>query len=215
MNMELMKLVFILDKSGSMSGLEKDTIGGFNSMIKKQKKENEKVDVTTVLFDSNVEIIHDDVAIENIKPLTDKEYCVGGCTALLDAIGTTIKKMTKEQKQLPDDKKAGKVLFVITTDGYENASKKYDYEKINKKINKRKKEGWEFLFLGANIDATKEASKIGIAANRAVTYKNDKKGVSVNFEAVGKAVRTMAECRRLDKAIDDNWADEIAEYNKN
>lgn len=214
MNAELTELVFILDRSGSMGGLESDTIGGFNGMLEKQKKEGEKVNVTTVLFDDEVEVIHDRFPIEIIEPLTDKEYFVRGCTALLDAVGSAINKIDNVQKHLPKDHRAGKVLFVITTDGLENSSVEYTYKDIKRMIEAKKECGWEFLFLGANIDAGKEAEKIGIARNRSVTYENDGHGVALNYEAVGKAVRKMAKSRVCSAKLDENWAEEIAEYHK-
>ena len=147
MNAELTELVFILDRSGSMGGLESDTIGGFNGMIARQKKEGEKINVTTVLFDDEVEIVHDRFPIEIIEPLTDKEYFVRGCTALLDAVGQAINKIDNVQKHLPEDHKAGKVLFVITTDGLENSSEEFTYKDIKRMIEVKKECGWEFLFL--------------------------------------------------------------------
>ncbi len=159
MNKELTELVFILDRSGSMGGLESDTIGGFNGMIERQKKEKEKVNVTTILFDDEVEIIHDRFPIDAVRPLTDKEYYVRGCTALLDAVGHAINKIDNVQKHLPEEHRAGKVLFVITTDGLENSSTEFNYNNIKRMIEAKKECGWEFLFLGANIDAGKEAEK--------------------------------------------------------
>ena len=214
MNAELTELVFILDRSGSMGGLESDTIGGFNGMIARQKKEGEKINVTTVLFDDEVEIVHDRFPIEIIEPLTDKEYFVRGCTALLDAVGQAINKIDNVQKHLPEDHKAGKVLFVITTDGLENSSEEFTYKDIKRMIEVKKECGWEFLFLGANIDAGKEAEKIGIARNRSVTYENDEHGIALNYEAVGSAVKKMAKSRNSSAELDDDWADEIAEYHK-
>ena len=161
MNAELTELVFILDRSGSMGGLESDTIGGFNGMIERQKKEGEKVNVTTILFDDEVEIIHDRFPIDAVQPLTDKEYYVRGCTALLDAVGQAINKIDNVQKHLQEEHRAGKVLFVITTDGLENSSTEFNYNDIKRMIEAKKECGWEFLFLGANIDAGKEAEKIG------------------------------------------------------
>lgn len=212
MNAELTELVFILDRSGSMNGLESDTIGGFNGMLTKQKAEGEKVNVTTVLFDDEVEIIHDRFPIDIIEPLTDKEYYVRGCTALLDAVGESIKKIENVQKHLPEAHKAGKVIFVITTDGLENSSVEYNHNDIKRMIEAKKECGWEFLFLGANIDAGKEAEKIGIARERAVTYKNDHKGVAINYETVGRAVRKATKSRDCKVKFDENWADEIVEY---
>ena len=163
MKNDLTELVFILDKSGSMSGLEKDTIGGFNSLIEKQKKEEGRAIVSTVLFNHEVEVIHDRVNLEDITLLTDKEYCVSGCTALLDAMGETISNVLTKQNRSKEDKPS-KTMFVITTDGMENSSKEYTYKAIKKMIEKVKKENeWEFIFLGANIDAVSEASKFGIS----------------------------------------------------
>lgn len=215
MNAELTELVFILDRSGSMNGLESDTIGGFNGMISKQKAEGEKVNVTTVLFDDEVEIIHDRFSIDIIEPLTEKEYFVRGCTALLDAVGEAIKKIENVQKHLPEAHKAGKVIFVITTDGLENSSVEYSYNDIKRMIEAKKECGWEFLFLGANIDAGKEAEKMGIARDRAVTYENDHKGVALNYETVGRAVRHATKSRSCSVELSDDWADEIVEYHKN
>lgn len=214
MNAELTELVFILDRSGSMNGLESDTIGGFNGMISRQKAESEKVNVTTVLFDDEVEIIHDRFPIDIVKPLTDEEYYVRGCTALLDAVGQSIKKIENVQKHLSDEHKAGKVIFVITTDGLENSSVEYDYNDIKKMIEAKKECGWEFLFLGANIDAGKEAEKMGIARERAVTYENDCKGVAINYETVGRTVMKAIKSRDCNVEIDENWTDEIVEYRK-
>ena len=212
MNRELTELVFILDRSGSMSGLEDDTIGGFNGMIKKQKEEGEQVNVTTVLFDDQVEVIHDRFSIDIVEPLTNKDYYVRGCTALLDAVGTSIKKVENVQNHLPEDHKAGRVLFVITTDGHENSSREYSYPKIKKMIDAKKETGWEFIFLGANIDAAAEAEKIGIARNRAVTYENDSEGIMHNFSAVSNVVKKAARSRAKSVVVDDDWADEITEY---
>ena len=214
MNAELTELVFILDRSGSMNGLESDTIGGFNGMISKQKSEGEKVNVTTVLFDDEVEIIHDRFPIDIVESLTEKDYFVRGCTALLDAVGTSIKKIENVQNRLPEEHKAGKVLFVITTDGHENSSVEYTYADIKKMIEAKKECGWEFLFLGANIDAGKEANKIGIAENRSVTYENDHDGVALNFETVGKTIRKAVRSKNSSIIIDDDWSDDIADYHE-
>lgn len=214
MNAELTELVFILDRSGSMNGLESDTIGGFNGMISRQKAEGEKVNVTTVLFDDDVEIVHDRFPIDIIEPLTDKKYFVRGCTALLDAVGQSIKKMENVQKHLPDTHKAGKVIFIITTDGLENSSVEYSYKDIKSMIEARKEDGWEFLFLGANIDAAKEAEKMGIIKERAVIYENDCKGVAINYEIIGRTVMKAVKSRNCRVEIDEKWADEIVEYRK-
>lgn len=214
MNAELTELVFILDRSGSMGGLESDTIGGFNGMIERQKKEGEKVNVTTILFDDEVEIIHDRFPIDAVQPLTDKEYYVRGCTALLDAVGHAINKIDNVQKHLLVEHQAGKVLFVITTDGLENSSTEFSYNDIKKRIEAKKECGWEFLFLGANIDAGKEAEKIGIARNRSVTYENDHKGVALNYETVGRTVLEVTKSRGCSVELEDDWAEDIVEYHE-
>lgn len=214
MNAELTELVFILDRSGSMGGLESDTIDGFNMMIKKQKKEGEKVNVTTILFDDEVEIIHDRFPINAVQPLTDKEYYVRGCTALLDAVGQAINKIHNVQKHLSEEHRAGRVLFVITTDGLENSSTEFDYNDIRRLIEAKKECGWEFLFLGANIDAGKEAERIGIERNRSVTYENDHGGVALNYEAVGRTVMGVTKSRICSVELDDEWADDIAKYHE-
>ena len=212
MNEELTELVFILDRSGSMGGLESDTIGGFNSMIAKQKEQGSKVNVTTVLFDDQVDIIHDRFPVEIIKPLTEQDYYVRGCTALLDAVGTAIEKTENVQNHLPEEHKAGKVIFVITTDGLENSSEHYTRAQIRRKIEAKKECGWEFLFLGANIDAGREAEKIGIGRNRSVTYENDAEGIAVNFKAVGRALSkaVASDCDAM--LFDDDWMEEIDTY---
>lgn len=212
MNAELTELVFILDRSGSMNGLEADTIGGFNGMLEKQKAEGEKVNVTTVLFDDQVEVIHDRFPIDIIKPLTSEDYYVRGCTALLDAVGESIKKIENVQRHLPEEHQAGKVIFIITTDGHENSSVEFNYPEIKRMIEAKKEMGWDFLFLGANIDAGAEAEKIGIARNRSVTYENDKAGVALNYETVGRAVRKATKSRKASVELDENWADDIVEY---
>lgn len=212
MNAELTELVFILDRSGSMGGLESDTIGGFNGMIAKQKAEAKKVNVTTVLFDDKVEIIHDRFPVDIIEPLTDKEYFVRGCTALLDAVGESIEKMDNVQKHLPETHRAGKVIFVITTDGLENSSEKFTYERIRRMISAKKELGWEFLFLGANIDAEAEAEKIGIDRNRSVTYENDSEGIAINFQSVGDALCKAVACEPEAAYFPDDWKEDITKY---
>ncbi|UOX55247.1 vWA domain-containing protein [Dorea longicatena] len=214
MNTELTELVFILDRSGSMGGLESDTIGGFNGMIAKQKAQGKKVNVTTILFDDEVDIIHDRFPVEIIEPLTEKEYFVRGCTALLDTVGTAIEKMENVQRHLPEDHRAGKIIFVITTDGLENSSEHFTQDQIRRKIEAKKECGWEFLFLGANIDARKEAEKIGIARNRSVTYENDSEGIAVNFRAVGNALSKAVTCDTAVDFFEDDWKDEIEEYHE-
>ena len=214
MNAELTELVFILDRSGSMGGLESDTIGGFNGMVAKQKAQGKKVNVTTILFDDEVDIIHDRFPVEIIEPLTEIEYFVRGCTALLDAVGTAIDKMENVQKHLPEDHRAGKIIFVITTDGLEISSEHFTQAQIKRKIEAKKECGWEFLFLGANIDAEREAEKLGIARNRSVTYENDSEGIAVNFRAVGNALSKAVTCDMADDFFEDDWKDEIVEYHE-
>ena len=184
-----MEVVFILDRSGSMEGLEADTIGGFNSTLNKQKKEGGSVIWSTVLFDDRYEVIHDRLPIESIQPLTENEYYVRGCTALLDAIGrtvTTLKDVHKKEEVMPE-----KTLFVITTDGMENASKEFTYRQVKSLIEAQTASGWEFMFLGANMDAVDVAGRMGIRPQMAATFINDRKGIGKNYEAVGKAMRML------------------------
>lgn len=183
MNKNLTEVVFILDRSGSMSGLERDTIGGFNSMLEKQKIEKGRVLISTVLFDNEIEVLHDRILLEDVKPMTDKDYYVRGSTALLDAVGETIKRIKTIQKYARDEDKPAHTLFIITTDGEENSSRHYDYDEI-KEVVERQKElfDWEFIFTGANIDAVSTASKIGISSDRAVNYICDAKGIEQNFD---------------------------------
>lgn len=202
MNKNLTELVFILDRSGSMAGLEADTIGGFNSMIAKQKKEEGQVLVSTVLFDSTVEVIHDRIPLDKVPPMTDREYYVRGCTALLDAVGGAIHHIGNVHKYAREEDRPAKTLFVITTDGMENVSRTYTYEKVKEMISRQQeKYNWEFLFLGANIDAAREASRFGITADHAVDYKSDREGTALNYECISEAVtfaRSAAPCARLD-----------------
>lgn len=201
-------LIFILDRSGSMSGLESDTIGGFNSMLEKQKKEEGEATVTTVLFDHEYEIIHDRFKLEHVKPLTDDDYFVRGSTALLDAVGSTINKEINVQKRLPEGEKADKVICVIITDGMENASREYSYNDVSKMIEREKERyGWEFLFLGANIDAIAEAGRMGISSSRAATFCNDSEGIELNYECMNEAVSAMR-CNVMPKA-DASWKAKI------
>lgn len=167
----LTELVFILDRSGSMSGLEKDTIGGFNSMLQKQREIDGECRITTVLFDNRYELLHDRIDIRAVAPMTEKEYCVGGCTALIDAIGRTIHKLVSVQKSTAEEYRAEKVMFVIITDGEENASREYSLKQVKKMIeHEREAYGWEFVFLGANIDAVRTAGQFGINSDRAADY---------------------------------------------
>ena len=200
------ELVFILDKSGSMGGLEEDTIGGFNAMLKKQQKAEGEAFVTTVLFDDGYELLHDRIPIKEISPITEKDYEVGGMTALLDAIGFSIQKVVNIQKRTSEDERAEKVLFVITTDGMENASTEYTTDKIKAMIKHQKqKYGWDFMFLGANIDAISTAAKYGIDEDYAVDYHADHEGTQLNYEAVNEAVMNL----RSGKSIDRSWKEEI------
>ena len=204
------ELVFILDRSGSMGGLESDTIGGYNSMLSKQKKEKTgKVSVTTVLFDDQYELLYNQVPIEKVSPMTEEEYYVRGSTALLDAIGKTVMqvKVNQDKKEIKD-----KVLFVIITDGMENASREYRVEQIKKLIEERKeKDNWEFLFLGANIDAIGAAKDIGIDSSRAVRFKSDKKGTAKNYEVLNEAIKEI----RGGYQLNNSWKNEIEEDVKN
>ena len=197
----LTELVFILDKSGSMSGLEADTIGGYNSMLKKQKSIEGECYITTVLFDTNYELLHDRIDIKAVSPITEKEYQVGGSTALLDAIGTTIHKIGNAQKHTAEDYRAEKVMFVIITDGEENSSREYSAEKIKAQIEMQKTNyGWEFIFLGANIDAVQTAGRFGIGADRAIDYLADSEGTELNFQVMADAVATFRETGTVDEA---------------
>lgn len=202
----LMELVFILDRSGSMSGLESDTIGGYNSMLKKQKEQPGDVSVTTILFDDHYEILHNRLEMEAIHPITEKEYYVRGTTALLDAMGKTIKKMVNFQKHAPGKKQAKQVLFVIITDGIENASREYTYNQVKEMVDYQKeKYDWEFIFLGANIDAYEIANRFGIHRDRAVNYHADAKGTTLNYEVLSETVMHM----RVNESINDSWKEKI------
>ena len=202
------ELVFILDRSGSMSGLETDTIGGFNSMIDKQKSEAGEALVSTVLFDNESVVIHDRLPLEKVPPMTEKEYFTRGCTALLDAVGGAIHHIGNIHKYARREDVPDKTMFIITTDGYENASRRYDYETVRRMIERQKeKYGWEFLFLGANIDAAKEAARFGIGADRAVNYKCDEAGTALNYEVISEAVCSVRAARPLSA----NWKRRIDE----
>lgn len=191
----LTEIVFILDRSGSMGGLEADTIGGYNSLIEKQKKEEGEAYISTVLFDDKVEILHNRVSLDAVKPMTDKEYYVRGCTALLDAVGDAIHHIGNVHKYARDEDRPEKTLFIITTDGQENSSRKYSYERVQHMVKRQQERfGWEFLFLGANIDAVCEAGKFGIRADRAVNYECDRVGTEINYQALSKAVSRVRAC---------------------
>ena len=200
MKKNLTEIVFILDRSGSMAGLEDDTIGGFNSMIRKQKAEDGDALVSTVLFDNYTEVIHDRVDIQKIQPMTHKDYYVRGCTALLDAVGKAIHHIGNVHKYAREEDRPEKTLFVITTDGMENASREYSYDRVKKMIqHEQEKYGWEFIFLGANIDAAKEAARFGITEDRAVNYHADCQGTAVIYEAVSEAVCNVRASRPMSK----------------
>ena len=195
MKKNLTEIVFILDRSGSMAGLEDDTIGGFNAMIEKQRKEAGEALVSTVLFDHETEVIHDRVDIRRIEPITRKEYYVRGSTALLDAVGGAIHHIGNVHKYAREEDRPEKTLFVITTDGMENASRKYSYARLKAMIERQKeKHGWEFLFLGANIDAAREAARFGIGADCAANYHADSEGTNVIYETVSEAITQVRCC---------------------
>lgn len=210
MKNNITELVFILDRSGSMSGLESDTIGGFNSMIEKQKKHDGICYVSTVLFDNESEVLHDRVKLSEIKPMTDKDYTVGGCTALVDAIGGAIHHIGNIHKYARPEDVPEHTMFVITTDGQENSSHRYSSDSVKSMIERQKeKYGWEFLFIGANIDAVETAAKYGINSDRAVNYCADGQGTHVLYESVARAVYNV----RSSMPLSDDWSDEIeADY---
>ncbi len=203
------ELVFLLDRSGSMSGLESDTIGGFNAMIEKQRNKEGTCEVTSVLFNHRQMTLHDRKDIHAIKPLSDYDYTVRGSTALLDALGETINKITSLHGWMNDDQKPNKVLFVITTDGLENSSREYTYEQIKSMIEeKRRKNDWEFIFLGANIDAVGEATRLGIDKTKAAAYHPDKKGTRMNYQSLNHAIDDF----RANRNIRKEWASTIKSY---
>ena len=200
------ELVFILDRSGSMAGLEADTIGGFNSMIDKQKKLDGKVMVSTVLFDNDTEVLHDRIDIQNIEPMTDEQYNVRGCTALLDAIGGAIHHIGNIHKYARPEDVPEHTMFIITTDGQENASHNYTFDHVKKMIRRQEERyGWEFLFVAANIDAVETASSIGIRSERAANYNYSKKGTRNLYDAVDSAVTSMRNCEEPNE----RWKDEL------
>lgn len=198
MKKNLTEMVFILDKSGSMAGLEADTIGGFNSMIERQKKAEGEAIVSTVLFSNDSTVIHDRVDLRQIEPMTDRQYYVGGSTALIDAIGGAIHHISNVHKYAREEDRPEHTIFVITTDGMENASRHYTSERVKDMVQRQKeKYGWEFLFLGANIDAVETASHFGISEDRAVTFHNDSRGQALNYAEVSKAVCKVRMCAPL------------------
>ena len=210
MKKNLTELVCILDRSGSMAGLEDDTIGGFNAMIEKQKAEPGEALVSTVLFDNRSEVIHDRLPLDKVPAMTRKEYYVRGCTALLDAVGSAVHHIGNVHKYAREEDRPARTLFVITTDGMENASRRYDYHRVKEMIERQKeRHGWEFVFLGANIDAAKEAARFGIDADRAANYHADRRGTGVVYEAMNQLVS----CCRAERPLDSNWRSGIdADY---
>ena len=210
MKKNLTELVFILDRSGSMAGLEDDTIGGFNAMIEKQKAEPGEALVSTVLFDNRSEVIHDRLPLDKVPAMTRKEYYVRGCTALLAAVGNAVHHIGNVHKYAREEARPARTLFVITTDGMENASRRYDYHRVKEMIERQKeRHGWEFVFLGANIDAAKEAARFGIDADRAANYHADRRGTGVVYEAMNQLVS----CCRAERPLDSNWRSGIdADY---
>lgn len=208
MKKNLTELVFILDRSGSMAGLEADTIGGFNSMIEKQKKAEGEALVSTVIFDNVSEVIHDRVSLRDIKPMTEDDYTVRGCTALIDAIGSAIKHIGNVHKYAREEDVPEHTVFIITTDGMENASRIYTSDEVKKMISRQKeKYGWEFLFLGANIDAVETAKHFGISADRAVNYNSDSDGTALNYEVLSETVTAF----RAGAPINKGWKKRIDE----
>ena len=209
MKKNLTELVFILDRSGSMKGLEQDSIGGFNGMLDRQRGQEGEANITTVLFDDQYEKVHDRLPLDQVGDLTSKEYYVRGCTALLDAMGKTIYETALIQKHLPESEKAGKVIVVITTDGLENASHVYSRDEVKKMIEHEKEtHGWEFLFLGANMDAVAEAGSMGISPDRSVTFENDSQGIRLNYDVVG---RTLCRMRSAASPVGSEWKKKIEE----
>lgn len=213
MKKNLTELVMILDRSGSMGGLESDTIGGYNSMLKKQREAEGEVLVSTVLFDDRTEVLYDRVPLEKLPQMTEKEYYVRGCTALLDAVGGAVRHIGNVHKYAREEDRPEKTIFVITTDGLENASREYSYDRVKKMVERQKeKYGWEFLFLGANIDAIETAGRFGITADRAANYHSDRKGTALNYEVLADAV---CEMRVSAAPISAKWKKRIDEDYKN
>lgn len=208
MKVNTTELVFILDRSGSMAGLEKDTIGGFNAMIEKQRRQPGRAMVTTVLFDNRVETIHDRLPLDRVPEMTEEQYYVLGCTALLDAVGETVEHIRTIHKYARPEDVPEKTVFVITTDGLENASSQYTYGRVRDLIEEqRESRGWEFLFLGANIDAVAEGMRFGIDPSRAVNYCCDPAGTTLNYEVVGVAVKAL----RAGAPLQASWKSRIEE----
>ncbi len=208
MKKNLTEIVFVLDRSGSMAGLEKDTIGGFNAMIDKQKREAGQAYVSTVLFSTRSQVLHDRVDVHQVQPMTLHDYVPGGGTALLDAIGDAIHHIGNVHKYAREEDRPEHTLFVITTDGMENASRRYTLADVRMRIERQKeKYGWEFLFLGANIDAVETASQLGIGADRAADFHADSLGVTANYQAVGEAISQMRACA----CVAPSWKDSVCQ----
>ena len=204
------ELVFILDRSGSMSGLEEDTIGGFNAMIKKQQKETDGAAVvSTILFNHTSKVLHDRIALDKIEPLTEDDYEVGGTTALLDAVGDAVKHIKNVHKYAREEDRPQKTIFIITTDGHENSSERFTYKEIKRLIERQKENGWEFIFLGANIDAPEVASHLGIERRRAVNYHSDKLGTKKVYGAMSNFVSFAMSAPSA--PLDDTWREELDE----
>ncbi len=210
MNKNLTEIVFVIDMSGSMNHLTDDTIGGFNALIEKQKKEEGQCLVNTVLFNDCATVIHDRVDLADVKEMTRKEYCANGSTALIDALGGAIKHISDVHKYIREEDVPEKTMFIITTDGMENASYRYTSDEVKKMVEKKKEEGWEFLFLGANIDAVETARNYGISEDRAVKYYYSKRGVETNYAECSEAIGRF----RRDKKIDADWKKKIEELYK-
>ena len=212
MKKNLTEMVFILDRSGSMSGMEGDTIGGFNSMIARQKQAEGEALVSTVLFSDDSFVLHDRVPLEKIGPMTANDYCPCGCTALIDAIGGAIRHIGTVHKYAREEDRPEHTIFVITTDGLENASRRYTSARVKDMVkHQQEKYGWEFLFLGANIDAVETASRIGISRDRAVNYKHDQRGTELNYEAQSIAISAMRACGK----VAPNWSAAVDEDYEN
>ena len=206
MKKDLTEMVFILDKSGSMAGLESDTIGGFNGMIEKQKKAEGDALVSTVLFSNSSVVVHDRVPLKEVMPMTDRDYCVGGCTALIDAMGDAIHHIGNVHKYIREEDVPEHTIFVIITDGMENASRRYSSDEVKRMVKDRKtKNGWEFIFLGANIDAVETAAKYGIDDDRSASFISDKRGHALNYATVSDAMY----CMRRSITVDRSWKKDI------
>ena len=210
MKNNITELVFILDRSGSMAGLEADTIGGFNSLIEKQRRQDGVCYVSTILFDNDSEVIHDRVKLADVKPMTDRDYTVRGCTALLDALGGAIRHIANIHKYARPEDVPEHTVFVITTDGMENASRRFGSSEVKKLIEQKKEAGWEFLFLAANIDAVSTARRFGISADRAANYHADRQGTEIVYDTVAEAVCSV----RASAPLSAGWSGRInADYN--